>query len=726
MSARPVEDVIRHDNQWYVLATSSRADDRTRALKHGETFGLFDRFGDIQHVGLGEQGLYHEGTRFLSHFELVIDGRRPILLHSTVKEDNSLLVVDLTNPDLADDEHLLLAQGMLHLFRAKVLRNGVHYEHMHVTHYGDAPVTVAVELRFAADYADIFEVRGVRRTRRGKMLSPRVLAKDVVLGYQGLDGAERRTRVTFSHVPEAIGDNHCCFELQLSPRESTDLYITIACEGGANPPLVTDYGQAIAANCGMIKTVQDRNCTIFTTNEQFNDWINRSAADIQMLISETPHGPYPYAGVPWFSTPFGRDGIITALQYLWVVPELAKGVLAFLAATQATDEIRAQDAEPGKILHEARLGEMATLGEVPFRRYYGSVDATPLFVVLAGAYYDRTGDSAFLRRIWPNIRRALEWIDQYGDKDGDGFVEYARTSPNGLVQQGWKDSDDSVFHQDGGLANGPIALCEVQGYVYEAKQTAARLARLFGESGWADAWQRQAEELRRRFDQAFWCEDIGTYALALDGEKRPCRVRSSNAGHTLFSGIAAAEHAPRVVQALFHLDSFSGWGIRTIPKNEPRFNPMSYHNGSIWPHDNALIGMGLARYGFKENALQILTGLFNASIMMDLHRLPELFCGFDRLRGQGPTLYPVACSPQAWASATIFYLLQACLGLSFSPKKPQVRFQHPQLPDYLHSVRINNLRVGDAVINLALYRHRFDVGVNVSRKIGDVGISVQM
>jgi glycogen debranching enzyme len=721
-----MEDVIRHDNQWYVLARSSRADDRTRTLKHGETFGVFDRFGDIQHLGLGDQGLYHEGTRFLSHLELVIDGRRPILLHSTVKEDNSLLVVDLTNPDLGEGERFLLPKGTLHIFRGKVLRAGVQYEHVHVSHYGDAAENVELELRFGADYADIFEVRGVRRARRGRLLSAQVLAQEVVLGYRGLDGVARRTRVAFSREPRAIADDRCCFELQLSPGDSTDLYITVVCEGGANPVLVRDYGQAVAASCATVRTAHERSCAVFTSNEQFNDWINRSAADLQMLVSQTPHGPYPYAGVPWFSTPFGRDGIITALQYLWVAPELAKGVLGFLAATQATEEISEQDAEPGKILHETRLGEMAMLGEVPFRQYYGSVDATPLFVVLAGAYYDRTGDAPFLQSIWPCVQRAIDWIDRYGDKDGDGFVEYARTNPKGLVQQGWKDSDDSVFHRDGRLAEGPIALCEVQGYVYAAKRAAARLARLVGAPERAAAWLRQAEELKQRFDQAFWCEEINTYALALDGDKRPCRVRSSNAGHTLFSGIAAEEHAPQVVGMLFHLDSFSGWGIRTIAKNEARFNPMSYHNGSIWPHDNALIAMGLARYGFKLKALQILTGLFNASIMMDLHRLPELFCGFDRLGGQGPTLYPVACSPQAWASATVFHLLQACLGLSFSPERPQVRFQYPQLPDYLDGVRINNLRVGDAVIDLALRRHRFDVGVNVSRKVGDVDISVQM
>ncbi|HET8701209.1 MAG TPA: amylo-alpha-1,6-glucosidase, partial [Nitrococcus sp.] len=390
----------------------------------------------------------------------------------------------------------------------------------------------------------------------------------------------------------------------------------------------------------------------------------------------------------------------------------------------AKEENTAQDAEPGKILHEARLGEMAVLHEVPFWRYYGSVDATPLFVVLAGAYYQRTGDRPFLETIWPNIERALAWIDQYGDGDGDGFVEYSRHSSDGLVQQGWKDSDDSIFHQDGSVAEGPIALCEVQSYVYAAKRTAARLATYLGDMEHSVELGRQADALKEKFNQAFWCDDIATFALALDGRKRPCRVTSSNAGHALFSGIAEPQYASRLAETLLGEPSFSGWGIRTVASTERRFNPMSYHNGSVWPHDNSIIAMGLARYGLKAQALQLLTGLFDASIIMDLHRLPELFCGFDRVSGRGPTLYPVACSPQAWASGTVFYLLQACLGLTFSEEKPQLRFHHPRLPEYMQRLEITNLRFGNAVIDLILRRHLHDVGVNVLRKEGDVDVAV--
>ncbi|MEE8364508.1 MAG: amylo-alpha-1,6-glucosidase, partial [Gammaproteobacteria bacterium] len=704
-----MEDAIQTDDRWDVLATSSYADDRTRVLKYADTFAVFDRYGNIQPLATGEHGLYHEGTRFLSNYELRLNEHQPILLNSTVKEDNSLLTVDLTTPDFYEGDKLVIPKDTLHVFRGILLWEGVHYEHLRIMNYGDQETDIDIELRFQADYADIFEVRGHRRKQRGRDLPVRRTDDQVTLGYVGLDGVTRRTRILFKQAPDQLEDNCASFSLQLPPRKEKNIFISIACDIDSEKPAIDLYDKVLSESVETMAADQQTIGSIYTSNEQFNDWINRSAADLAMLGTETKHGTYPYAGVPWFSTPFGRDGIITALQYLWMKPELAQGVLKYLAATQAHEENPQQDAEPGKILHETRKGEMASLGEVPFRRYYGSVDATPLFIVLAGAYYRRTGDHEFVETIWPNITRALEWIDRYGDCDGDGFVEYARHSVNGLVQQGWKDSNDSVFHHDGSPAKGPIALCEVQGYVYEAKLTAAELATLFGDAPRAAELKRQAEKLKQQFNQAFWCEDIGTFAIALDGDKSPCRVRSSNAGHALFSGIANPEYAHRVSETLVSDISFSGWGVRTIANTESRYNPMSYHNGSIWPHDNSIIAIGLARYGFKEQAMKILTGLFNASIVLDLHRLPELMCGFDLLQGQGPTLYPVACAPQAWASGSVFYLLQACLGLTFSSQNPQLTFHHPQLPDYLDWLKITNLHVGDAVLDLELNRHELGV-----------------
>ena len=644
-----IDETIRVADRWYVLATSSRTDDRTRVLKHGDMFAVFDRFGDVHPIGTGELGIYCEGTRFLSYFDLRLNGRRPMLLNSSVKQDNSLLTVDLTTPDFREEGTLSVLKGTVHVFRAILLWEAVCHQHLRLFNYNSHPVALELSLAFGADYADIFEVRGFVRRRRGTDLA--ALAQDdrVVLGYDGLDGVRRRTAIACTPAPTLVAADRVAYALTLAPRGRTEIDIAISCEVGAARRMSTGYAAASASAESALRRAQARIPTIFTSNEQFNDWINRSGADLLMLSTDKPDGPYPYAGVPWYSTPFGRDGILTALQCLLLEPSMARGVLAFLAETQAAVANVERDAEPGKILHEMRDGEMAALGEIPFGRYYGSVDSTPLFVILAGAYYERTGDLAFVRSIWPNVERALVWIDKYGDVDGDGFIEYQSKSSTGLAQQGWKDSDDAVFHSDGRPAEGPIALCEVQGYVYRAKVQAADLARALGEHSRADALLRERAHCASDSSTLSGARTSPPTRWRSTGEKRPCRVRSSNAGQVLWSGIASAERAERVAQTLFAPDSFSGWGVRTIADGESRYNPMSYHNGSIWPHDNALIGKGLARYGMKDRSMAILAAMFDASLYMDLHRLPELFCGFVRRASEGPTLYPVACSPQAWA-----------------------------------------------------------------------------
>ena len=589
--------------------------------------------------------------------------------------------------------------------------------------HDDQPFEVQLSIAFGSDFADLFEVRGTHRERRGTMSADLCGDAHVALSYQGLDGKCRRTMVLFAPAPVRLSTSVASYAFELQPNESRSVYVTVKCgsEVGEAPP--PPFRKGLRGAFDEHRTASRGMATVVTSNNIFNEVVCRSMADLAMLTTKTPAGPYPYAGIPWYSTTFGRDGIITAIEMLWSDSRIARGVLRRLAAFHASTFDPLSDAEPGKILHEMRGGEMAALREVPFGLYYGSADATPLFVLLAGLYVEHTGDVETLSELWPNIEAGLNWIDGSGDPDHDGFVEYHRADEQGLVNQGWKDSQDAIFHADGSLAEGPIALCEVQGYVYAAKRLAARAARRLGKFALADTLDAAATELSARFEAAFWCEDIGTYALALDGQKRPCRVRSSNAGQVLFSGIAPPEHAAAVVRDLMRPSFFSGWGIRTLAREERRYNPMSYHNGSVWPHDNAMIAAGFARYGHKDAVDRVFKGLFDAASYMDLRRLPELYCGFQRGRERGPTLYPVACSPQAWAAGTPLLLLQSCLGLEFDPDRKEIRLRNPRLPSFLEEVTLRNLRLGQSSIDLMVRRHDHGVSLQVLRNAGHIALA---
>jgi glycogen debranching enzyme len=715
-------DIIKVGDQYYVRAQSSFVDHQTKVLMSGDIFGVFDRHGDFRRLVSTEQGLFYREMRHLSRLVLRLKEGPLQLLSSSIQLDNAVLAVDLTNGVVPVPVSKHLPRGTLHFYRSNFLWRNSCYQRLEVSNYSLEPIAVDLILEFEADFADIFEVRGVPRKRRGQLLEPRVGESSVDLGYLGLDGLRRETRVELSRHPSAITAEQMEVPIRLAPGEQTSLTIQLQCKtGGKTVGFATEQEAAdqLAVRGRDIAKVE-----IETSNPQFNDWIHRSLADLRMLVATTPEGIYPYAGVPWYSTVFGRDGLITGLEYLWACPEVAKGVLSLLAATQATEVDQSQDAEPGKILHEARQSEMARVGEVPFRRYYGSVDSTPLFVLLAAAYFKRTGDRELIVRIWPNIEKALHWIDRYGDRDGDGFVEYGRLTPQGLLQQGWKDSQESVFHADRSIANGPIALCEVQGYVYAAKREIADVSSALGGIERAQELCQEAELLKKRFHDAFWCEEISTYAMALDGNKQRCQIRSSNAGHTLFTGIFSESHSDRIIAELGSENYFSGWGIRTIAAGEARYNPMSYHNGSVWPHDNALIAYGLSRAKNKALAGEILTGLLEASIFLESHRLPELFCGFAKRNGMAPTLYPVACAPQAWAAGAVFLILQACLGMEILAVDGFLRFVHPMLPESIPNVRIRGLQVGSAVVDLELTRDHQTVGISQSRRIGEVQIII--
>jgi glycogen debranching enzyme len=655
---------------------------------------------------------------------LTIEGTRPLLLSSTLRDDNATLTCDLTNPDVYDSTgRLVLRHDLIHIRRSRFLWNATCFERLVVRNFDERPRRLAIEIAFQADFADIFEVRGARRERRGAMQSADVSTNRVTLNYMGIDHRHRSTTLSFEPAPTRLTARSALFTLALAPKECRSLFLEINCGAeGINHPPRRAFFTALRDARRALRSASSRAASIVTSNEIFNEAVRRSVSDIYMLTTDMPEGPYPYAGIPWFSTVFGRDALITAFQTLWLDPALSRGVLLHLAAHQATSTDPLADAEPGKILHEVRVGEMAELGEVPFRRYYGSVDSTPLFVVLAGAYLDRTGDLVTIRRLWPHIEAALTWIERYGDRDGDGFVEYHRQTPEGLINQGWKDSNDSVFHADGTLAKGPIALVEVQAYVYGAWRAAAKIAEQLGHVLRETECEARANKLREAYDANFFDEELATYALALDGDKRRCRVRTSNAGHALWTGVALPERAGPVVRSLMGPSSFCGWGVRTVASTEARYNPMSYHNGSVWPHDNALIAAGFARYGFRREAAQIFDGLFAASSYMDLRRLPELFCGFPRQRTRGPTFYPVACTPQAWSAAAPLFMLQSCLGLGFEPREMHITFHEPILPAFLDQVVLRNLAICDGKADLALRRSGQNVVVDVIERQGPVRV----
>jgi glycogen debranching enzyme len=700
-TAVPIEATAEPEDRFDVAASEISARQRY-SLKADDTFAVFDAHGDLNADGTGSDGLFHADTRYLSHLRMTVMGVDPLLLGSSLARDGTYVHADLTTPDVFRDGRLVLAKDQVHIERTLYVHAGGLRQRVMLSNYGQAAIELPVAFSFDNDFADIFEVRGITRARRGSLAYETRGPSEVVVGYVGLDGEHRVTRVTFAETPKSLNGTTAkyVFSLASKSRAVVDIGIDLDTKREAR----RERQSFLAGLLGVRRAFANKLgwCGVNTGSDDLNTALHRSAADVTHLMTQTDGGLYPHAGIPWFSTVFGRDGLITALELLWIHPEMARGVLRFLAAHQATTCDPDSDAEPGKILHEVRRGEMAALKEVPFGAYYGSVDSTPLFVVLAGLYWQRTADDQLLRELWPNIEAALRWMDTYGDRDGDGFIEYYRAAPSGLVNQGWKDSGDSIFYADGTLCSGPVALVEVQAYSYEGRTLAALLARHMGFDRRARELAQQAESLKSRFEACFWSEELGSYAVALDGSKRPCLVAASNAGQILRSGIATGRCASSVADLMMSPQLFSGWGVRTVANDAIRYNPMSYHNGSIWPHDNALIGAGLGACGRRDGVERILTGLLDAAMLMDQHRLPELFCGFPRRRGRAPVLYPVACSPQAWASGALFYLLQSMLGLDIDGRHRTVRFARPLIPSWLGYVELMNLPVGDARVSLRL------------------------
>jgi glycogen debranching enzyme len=684
-----------------------RVPQRLYALKDRDTFIVADSHGDI--VGAAD-GLFHDDTRILSQWELILGDRSPTLLSGAVGQDNVYFTSHGLNRAIPAPGGPGMPPGVVHLERKRFLWDERLYERIRLTNYAPEVTDLPLVFRFAADFRDMFEVRGARRRRRGELFPPEVLRQSVCFRYEGLDGVGRTSAVAFSETPDEIGPAEALFRVSLGTEACRELYIEVGDE--ANEPPSRERYRAAAARARFAMRQRRRNGARISTNGRlFNAWIDKSRADLALLTTPMSTGPYPYAGIPWFSTAFGRDGIITAWQILWFEPALAKGVLSYLASWQAQESSAFRDSEPGKIMHETRRGEMASLGEVPFGRYYGGVDTTPLFVALAGAYAERTGDYAQIERWWPALERAAAWLVMMADRHPLSLISYARAMDGGLVNQGWKDSGDSIFHGDGRFPQGPVALVEVQGYAFAAYRTMASLAARRGDAAGAERWSARAQHLRKVVEERFWMPEVGYYGIALDGQNELCRVMTSNPGHLLFTGLPHADRAQLVGERLFSSDFFSGWGLRTLAVHEPRYNPMSYHNGSVWPHDTALSALGLSYYGERAGVVKLTSAMFECATQLEM-RLPELYCGFPRAAGEQPVAYPVACLPQAWAAGSVFMLLQACLGLSIDSEGAQVEVRDPALPVGIDRLSINGLRIGDGGIDLTFERQGNRVAVH--------------
>ena len=734
-----------------------------QVLKHGNLYQLTDPFGDIHPDSRG-LGIYQGDTRILSCSVLRVGGERPVLLQGSMG-DNYRGRIQLTNPsaDRNPDAkvHPLddLVGRTIGITRDQLIASGALEERVRIVSHAAHVERISVELELGSDAADIFEVRGYPRRARGVLLPMAVSTERVTFRYDGLDGIRRSTHVAFSQPATEISPVDAStdaidigaslrvrWEIELEPGATETIRWTVWSSEGPVPPgrgartatsesasavlaLFPDPPRVTGDEGAAAYLAWERGTTaVESDHDLFNLVIKRSVADLRLLVNEGP-GPdqrYVAAGVPWFATLFGRDAIITAIQSIAFRPQLAVETLTVLAAYQATEIDDFRDAEPGKILHELRTGEMARSGELPHTPYYGSVDSTPLWIVLLGATYDWTGDRALVDRLWPNALAALEWIDRYGDRDGDGFVEYERRSERGLLNQGWKDSSDAIRDRAGLGAVPPIALAEVQGYVYDAKRRLAKLARVRGDDGLATRLDTEAAALRARFDEAFWVEDLQTYAMALDRDKRQADAVASNAGQCLWTGIAADNRAPALIEGLLGPAMFSGWGIRTYASGQPGYNPIGYHTGSVWPHDNSLIAAGMKRYGFEDAANRLVGPVLEAAQRFPEFRLPELFCGFDREDAHIPVPYPVACSPQAWAAASSFLFLTTMLGLRAHADRHELELRHPHLPDWLGKVTLTNLRVGEASVDLLFHRWRGTTSAEVLRKVGDVAVTIRL
>ncbi|MFG6114889.1 glycogen debranching N-terminal domain-containing protein [Halobacillus sp. MO56] len=694
-----------------------------RVLKDNETFLLTDKNGDIPINHPYGLGLYKKDTRFLSEMSLKINGEDPILLKSEADNIYDTEIM-LTNPHIEKDGEVELWRESVEIKRHRFISRDVLYETISIRNYNPKTVNFTVELSLDADFADMFIVRGFQNGEVGKVLNPAKTEDSLTFSYLGADDVKRHTRVTWESDTAILSENGLVkIPVNLGHEESQEVTFHIV-------PLVDDEEVKVLEKAQAFEqlenTYQQWNqsvAKIKTDYQPLQRLIDRGVQDLQALSTDVGFGSFFVAGLPWFGVPFGRDSLIAALQMLPFQPEIAKGTLKTMAHYQGTKKDSWRDEEPGKIMHEIRYGELANTGQIPFTPYYGTIDATPLFLILLVEYVNWSKDIALFEELLPNIKAALTWIDEYGDRDGDGFVEYHQEASKGIANQGWKDSADSVVHRNGDLAQSPIALAEVQGYVYQARIGIASLYESIGQIEDAAKLRKQAADLKQKFEEAFWMEDKSFYAIALDENKDQVGTVTSNPGHVLFSEMIEGERAQHVMDMLTSPTMFSGYGIRTMGEGEAGYNPISYHDGSVWPHDNSMILLGMGRVKGAHHAKVVMQGLIDASHHFEYERLPELFCGYSKDEGK-PVPYPVACSPQAWAAGTPLTFVRTMLGLNPDYKQEELVVA-PHFLSEMNELSLEELPLGPGHISLTVNRSQGSYQMEISKNTTGLDVSLE-
>jgi glycogen debranching enzyme len=689
-------------------------------LIDGKTFLSTTFAGDIMPPGAPDSGFFHDDTRFLSRLELRVGGYRTVVLSSST-EQTFASQIELTTGRSTLRDSYEIPENTVHIRREQLLSSDVLFDHLTFENFNFKELELTIELAYEADFMDVFQVRGVARQELGHYYKPLVHRDSIVFYYRGRDEIARETLIHLSPAPDHVVGTTASWKLKLPPCKRFQIQTTITplVEGKHSRAGHVDFSQSLQMRREAFAEWQTGSTRFESSNRIFDQMIASCAGDFHALQIPEGREHIIAAGIPWFATMFGRDSMIAAYQSLLLNPQLAGETLRVLARYQGKQRDEWRDEEPGKILHEYREGEMTRAGEMPFGPYYGSVDATPLWLILLSETFNWTADEKLVKDMLPHAHCALDWIDNYGDLDGDGFVEFLRRSPRGLANQGWKDSWDANLHRDGKVAEPPIALCEVQGYVYEAKYRMASIMRGFGEIHTADKLKKDAADLAKRFERAYWMPQRSFYAMALDRDKRQLQVISSNPGHLLFTRMLPQDRARAIAQRFMERDMFSGWGCRTMSQDERVFNPLSYHRGSVWPHDNSIAAHGMALCEFRDAALRVFTGLFQAALNFRDYRLPELFCGIERREFDEPVQYPVSCSPQAWASGAIFLLLTSVLGIRPSATRKELNVVNPTLPDWLDYLNIRNLRIGGSRVGLDFTRRGDRTFCNVVDVQGD-------